>query len=157
MKNAILAKAGEMKIVESDKPTIQKPDDVILKVVRNFRGINKDEPNSENSGHEALGIVEEVGDAITTVKPGDFVIAPFTHGCGHCAACLAGFDGVCQSHSDNFSSGTQAEYIRFQHGQWALVKIPGKPSDYSEGMLKSLLTLADVMATGYHAARVANV
>ena len=166
MKNAILAKAGEMKIVESDKPTIQKTDDVILKVVRacvcgsdlwNFRGINKVEPNSENSGHEALGIVEEVGDDITTVKPGDFVIAPFTHGCGHCAACLAGFDGVCQDHTDNFSSGTQAEYIRFQYGQWALVKVPGKPSDYSEGMLKSLLTLADVMATGYHAARVANV
>lgn len=151
-----------MKIVDSPKPTIQKDDDVILKVVRacvcgsdlwNFRGINKVEPNSENSGHEALGIVEEVGDAITTVKPGDFVIAPFTHGCGHCAACLAGFDGVCQDHSNNFSTGTQAEYIRFQHGQWALVKVPGQPSDYSEGMLKSLLTLADVMAT----ARVANV
>lgn len=91
-----------------------------------------------------------------TVKPGDFVIAPFTHGCGHCAACLAGFDGSCQSHDNNFSNGVQAEYIRFTHGQWALVKIPGKPSDYSEGMLKSLLTLADVMATGYHAARVAN-
>ena len=40
---------------------------------------------------------------------------------------------------------------------WALVKIPDQPSDYSEGMLKSLLTLADVMPTGYHAARVANV
>lgn len=98
-----------------------------------------------------------MGDDITTVKPGDFVIAPFTHGCGHCAACLSSFDGTCQSHSDNFSEGVQAEYIRFQHAQWALVKIPGQPSDYSEGMLKSLLTLADVMATGYHAARVANV
>lgn len=166
MKSAVFAKAGQMKLVDIDKPTIQKPDDVILKVVRacvcgsdlwNYRGINDVKPNSQNSGHEALGIVEEVGDDITTVKPGDFVIAPFTHGCGHCAACLAGFDGVCQSHDDNFSAGTQAEYIRFQHGQWALVKIPGKPSDYSEGMLKSLLTLADVMATGYHAARVANV
>ena len=40
-------------------------------------------------------------------------------------------------------------------GRW--LKIPGQPSDYSEGMLKSLLTLADVMPTGYHAARVANV
>ena len=51
----------------------------------------------------------------------------------------------------------QAEYIRFHFANWALVKIPGQPSDYSEGMLKSLLTLADVMPTGYHAARVANV
>lgn len=123
----------------------------------NFRGINPVEAHSENSGHEVIGIVEEVGEAITTVKPGDFVIAPFTHGCGHCAACRAGFDGSCQDHSDNFSTGVQGEYIRFQHGQWALVKVPGQPADYSEGMKKSLLTLADVMATGYHAARVANV
>lgn len=166
MKKAIFEKAGQMKIVDVDRPTIEKPDDVIIKVVRtcvcgsdlwNFRGINPVEKDSENSGHEAIGIVEEVGEDITTVKPGDFVIAPFTHGCGHCAACRAGFDGSCQSHNDNFSSGVQAQYVRFQHGQWALVKVPGKSSDYSEGMLKSLLTLADVMATGYHAARVANV
>ena len=166
MKKVFFASKGQMELKDVDKPTIQKPDDVIIKVLRacvcgsdlwNFRGINPVEAHSENSGHEAIGIVEEVGDDITTVKPGDFVIAPFTHGCGHCAACRAGFDGSCQDHTDNFSSGVQAEYIRFQHGQWALVKIPGQPEDYSEGMKKSLLTLADVMATGYHAARVANV
>lgn len=166
MKKAFFASKGQMELKDVDKPTIQQPDDVIIKVLRacvcgsdlwNFRGINPVEAHSENSGHEAIGIVEEVGEAITTVKPGDFVIAPFTHGCGHCAACRAGFDGSCQDHSDNFSTGVQGEYIRFQHGQWALVKVPGQPADYSEGMKKSLLTLADVMATGYHAARVANV
>lgn len=166
MKKACFASKSQMELKDVDKPTIQQPDDVIIKVLRacvcgsdlwNFRGINPVEAHSENSGHEAIGIVEEVGEAITTVKPGDFVIAPFTHGCGHCAACRAGFDGSCQDHSDNFSTGVQGEYIRFQHGQWALVKVPGQPADYSEGMKKSLLTLADVMATGYHAARVANV
>lgn len=166
MKKAFFASKSQMELKDVDKPTIQQPDDVIIKVLRacvcgsdlwNFRGINPVEAHSENSGHEAIGIVEEVGEAITTVKPGDFVIAPFTHGCGHCAACRAGFDGSCQDHSDNFSTGVQGEYIRFQHGQWALVKVPGQPADYSEGMKKSLLTLADVMATGYHAARVANV
>ena len=166
MKKAFFASKGQMELKDVDKPTVQKSDDVIIKVLRacvcgsdlwNFRGINPVEAHSENSGHEAIGVVEEVGDDITTVKPGDFVIAPFTHGCGQCDACQAGFDGSCQAHADNFSSGVQAEYIRFQHGQWALVKIPGKPEDYSEGMKKSLLTLADVVATGYHAARVANV
>ncbi|KRL81831.1 alcohol dehydrogenase catalytic domain-containing protein [Ligilactobacillus equi] len=166
MKDARFEKAGQMVIEDIPKPTIQNNDDVIIRTVRAcvcgsdlwaYRDFDHGTPNSENSGHEAIGIVEEVGKDITTVKPGDFVIAPFTHGCGHCAACLAGFDGVCMNHTDNFSDGNQAEYIRFQHGQWALVKIPGKPSDYSEGMLKSFLTLADVMATGYHAARVANV
>lgn len=166
MKKAIFEKVGQMKIDNVEKPTVQAPDDVIIKVVRAcvcgsdlwaYRGLEDKQDDSENSGHEAIGIVEEVGSDITTVKPGDFVIAPFTHGCGHCPACLAGFDGDCQSHTDNFSNGNQAEYVKFQHGQWALVKVPGQPSDYSEGMLKSLLTLADVMATGYHAAVVANV
>ena len=45
------------------------------------------EEGHRNSGHEAIGIVEEVGGNVTTVKPGDFVIAPFTHGCGQCG-CL---------------------------------------------------------------------
>ncbi|PWF99718.1 zinc-dependent alcohol dehydrogenase family protein [Levilactobacillus bambusae] len=166
MKSTVFVKPGKVEVQDIAMPTVEKPDDVILKVIRTcvcgsdlwgYRGLDNVPDNSENDGHEALGIVTATGSAITTVKPGDFVIAPFTHGCGHCAACRAGFDGVCQSHSDNFSSGVQAEYIRFQHGEWALVKVPGQPEDYTEAMLDSLLTLADVMATGYHAARVANV
>lgn len=149
-----------------DKPAIQADDDAIIKVVRTcvcgsdlwaYRGLEDKAAHSTNSGHEAIGIVDSVGSDITTVKPGDFVIAPFTHGCGHCAACLAGFDGDCQNHQDNFSEGVQSEYVRFQHADWALIKVPGQPADYSDEMLKSLLSLADVMATGYHAARVANV
>lgn len=166
MKSTLFVKPGEVTIKDMEKPIIQADDDVIIHVVRTcvcgsdlwaYRGLEDKEPNSENTGHEAIGIVESVGDAITSVIPGDFVIAPFTHGCGHCAACRAGFDGDCQNHTDNFSNGIQAEYVRFQHANWALVKIPGQPSDYSEEMLNSLLSLADVMATGYHAARVANV
>lgn len=166
MKKTIFETAGKVAIEDVEKPTVQAPDDVIIHVVRTcvcgsdlwaYRGLEDKADHSENTGHEAIGIVESVGSDITTVVPGDFVIAPFTHGCGHCAACRAGFDGDCQSHQDNFSNGVQGEYIRFQHGEWALIKIPGQPSDYSEEMLKSLLSLADVMATGYHAARVANV
>lgn len=130
---------------------------VFVVLTSGHRGLDDKPTDSINSGHEAIGVVEEVGSAITTVKSGDFVIAPFTHGCGHCPACLAGFDGFCQDHTDNFSEGTQAEYYRAQHAQWSLIKVPGKPKDYSEDMLKSLLTLADVMATGYHATAVANV
>lgn len=166
MKYAEFVKAGEMKIIDKPMPKIEKNDDVIIKVVRTcvcgsdlwaYNGV--EEQGHENGGHEVIGIVQEIGKDITTVKKGDFVIAPFTHGCGHCRACLAGFDGVCMSHdlSENFSNGYQAEYVRFQHAQWSLVKIPGKPDDYTEGMLKSFLALADVMATGYHAARVADV
>lgn len=166
MKSAIFMQPGKIAVENIEKPTIQAADDVIIHVVRTcvcgsdlwaYRGLEERANHSENSGHEAIGVVESVGDDITTVQPGDFVIAPFTHGCGHCAACLAGFEGDCQNHQDNFSNGVQAEYIRFQHADWALVKIPGQPEDYSDAMLNSLLSLADVMATGYHAARVANV
>jgi alcohol dehydrogenase len=130
MKKAFLVKKGEVTVKDVPKPTIQKDDDVILKLVRAsvcgsdlwfYRGI--DPSTNDNSGHECIGIVEETGSAITTVKKGDFVVAPFTHGCGHCAACQAGFDGNCQTYSDLWSSDCQAEYVRYQHGQWALVKI----------------------------------
>lgn len=166
MKSAVYTKAGQVGLAEIDRPKIEAADDAIIRIVRtcvcgsdlwSYRNPEIEEGHS-NSGHEAIGIVEEVGEDITTVKPGDFVIAPFTHGCGECDACRAGYDGTCDRHiGTNWSGGVQAEYIRFHFANWALVKIPGQPSDYSEGMLKSLLTLADVMPTGYHAARVANV
>ncbi|MDT2990254.1 zinc-binding dehydrogenase [Enterococcus casseliflavus] len=168
MRAAIFEKAGLVKMEEVKKPTLQAADDVIIKVVRacvcgsdlwSYAHGDSKEPHSVNDGHEALGIVEEIGPDITTVKPRDFVIVPFTHGCGECDACRAGFDGTCDRHqgTTNWSNGFQSEYINFNYGNWALVKVPGQPADYTEGMIKSLLTLADVMPTGYHAARCAHV
>ena len=136
MRSAMFESAGNMAIEDVPKPVVEQPDDAIVRVVRtcvcgsdlwSFRGINASDDHSTNPGHEAIGIVEEVGEAVTSVKPGDFVIAPFTHGCGECRACRAGYDGSCMAHADNFSWGAQGQYIRFQHAQWALVKIPGKP------------------------------
>lgn len=105
MKAAVFMEPGKMEVHEVEKPTIQKSTDAILKIVRAcvcgsdlwwYRGIANREHGSL-VGHEAIGIVEEVGSDVKDVKPGDFVIAPFTHGCGHCAACLAGFDGNCMN------------------------------------------------------------
>jgi len=106
MKSAVYTKAGQVGIEEIKRPSIQEADDVIIRVVRacvcgsdlwSYR--NPDiKAGHKNSGHEAIGIVEEVGEAVTTVKPGDFVIAPFTHGCGQCDACRAGYDGTCDRH-----------------------------------------------------------
>lgn len=120
-----------------------------------YRGISEKEKGS-TAGHEATGVVEEVSEDVKNIKVGDFVIVPFTHGCGHCAACKAGFDGDCLNHSSG-SSSFQAEYLLYLSASWGLVKIPGKPEDYSDDMLKSLQTLADVMATGFHAAKTAEV
>ena len=165
MKVATFIEPGKMTVTEAPVPEIQKDTDVIIKIVRAcvcgsdlwwFRGISKREPNSY-TGHEAIGIVETVGNAVTSVKAGDFVIVPFTHGCGKCAACRAGFDGKCTNMEPGGNAGYQGEYLRFTNADWALIKIPGQPSDYSDDVLNSLLTLADVMATGYHAAKTAEV
>lgn len=165
MRAATFIKPGQMEIRDYPMPTIQKPTDAIIKVIRAcvcgsdlwwYRGISQREAGS-TVGHEAIGIVESVDSEVKDVKVGDFVIAPFTHGCGHCAACLAGFDGDCLNKEAGGNGGYQGEYLRFTNANWALVKIPGQPEDYSDEMLNNFLALADVMATGFHAAKSAEV
>ena len=91
MKAATFVEPGKVEVREYDKPEIQKPTDAIIKVLRAcvcgsdlwwYRGISKRESGS-TVGHEAIGIIESVGSEVKDVKVGDFVIAPFTHGCGH--------------------------------------------------------------------------
>lgn len=165
MKVAIFEEPGKMSVKEMDRPEIKKPTDAIIRILRAcvcgsdlwwYRGIAKRESGS-SVGHEAIGIVEEIGSDVTAINKGDFVIVPFTHGCGKCAACRAGFDGACLNPTDGPNGGYQGEYLRFEHANWALVKIPGKPEDYTDAQLNNFLTLADVMATGYHAAVSAEV
>lgn len=165
MKVATFIEPGKMVITEADMPKIEKETDAIIEIVRAcvcgsdlwwYRGISPREDDTY-AGHEAIGIVKEVGVEVTAVKAGDFVIVPFTHGCGECAACRTGFDGNCTHREPGGNAGYQGEYLRFTNANWALVKVPGQPSDYTDGQLNSLLTLSDVMATGYHAARTAEV
>lgn len=165
MKAAVFVKPGQIEVQDVEKPKIEKSTDAIIRVLRAcvcgsdlwwYRGISKRESGT-TVGHEAIGIVEEVGSDVTAVKKGDFVIAPFTHGCGRCPACLAGFDGDCMNKDSAPNGGYQGEYLRFDNANWALVKVPGKPEDYSDAQLNNLLTLADVMATGYPAAFSAEV
>ncbi|MFI3594809.1 zinc-dependent alcohol dehydrogenase family protein [Streptococcus uberis] len=165
MKIATFIEPGKMEITDAPKPQIEEATDAIIKIVRAcvcgsdlwwYRGISKRESGAF-AGHEAIGIVEEVGSAVDQVAVGDFVVVPFTHGCGSCPACKAGFDGNCTNHKPGKNIGYQAEYLRYTNANWALVKVPGQPSDYSDEKLNSLLTLSDVMATGYHAAVTAEV
>ena len=165
MKAAVFLEPGKVETQDVPKPQLQKPTDAIIKIVRAsvcgsdlwwFRGISHRDANSL-VGHEAIGIVEEVGAEVHDIHVGDFGLAPVTHGCGHCAACLAGFDGDCMNQEAGGNGGYQGQYLRFTNANWALVKIPGQPSDYSDEMLNSFVTLADVMATGYHAAASAEV
>ncbi|HFZ6747512.1 TPA: zinc-dependent alcohol dehydrogenase family protein [Streptococcus agalactiae] len=165
MKVATFIEPGKMVITDTPKPVIEQETDAVIKIVRAcvcgsdlwwYRGISKRESGSF-AGHEAIGIVEEVGTKVTDVSKGDFVIVPFTHGCGQCPSCKAGFDGNCTNHQAAKNVGYQGQYLRYTNANWALVKIPGQPSDYDNETLNSLLTLSDVMATGYHATATAEV
>lgn len=164
MKATTFIEPGKVEIKEVPKPSISGDNQAVIRVVRAcvcgsdlwwYRGLSDRETGSM-VGHEAIGIVEEVSPEVTNVAVGDFVIVPFTHGCGHCAACLAGFDGNCLN-SPAGNTAYQAEYLLYNNADWGLVKIPGDPKSFSDNMLNSLLSLSDVMATGYHAAVTSEV
>ncbi|BDR58903.1 zinc-dependent alcohol dehydrogenase family protein [Xylocopilactobacillus apicola] len=165
MKTATFIEPGKIELRNYPMPEIKSEHDAIIKVVRAcvcgsdlwwYRGISKREKNTP-VGHEAIGIVEKIGSSVKNVQVGDFVVVPFTHGCGHCAACLAGFDGNCLTKIDDEVIGYQGEYLRYKNASWGLVKIPGNPNDYTDDELNDLLALSDVMATGFHAADSAEV
>ena len=88
------------------------------------------------------------------------MIVPFPYSCGKCPVCKAGFESSCPHggyFGDEDGMGCQAEYLRVPEAEGTLVVVPGDAKTFSDEMLASLLTLSDVMATGYHAAASAEV
>ena len=166
MKAAIFRGKGMIVVENRPKPTVQEPTDAVVRVVLAcvcgsdlwfYRGIS-DLPHG-GVGHEFIGVVDEVGSDVTDVKPGDFVISPFSWSDGTCRNCEHGFHTACV-HGGFFGQGGdgdggQAEFVRVPQAAGTLVKVPG--SDFSDETLASLLALTDVMSTGYHAAVSAGV
>ncbi|MGX1749797.1 alcohol dehydrogenase catalytic domain-containing protein [Glutamicibacter protophormiae] len=110
-------------------------------------------------GHEFVGRVTEVGSAVSTVKPGDFVISPFTINCGSCEFCRQGLTTSCLhagswGRTNSRTSACQAEAIRVPLADGTLFKVDAA---VDEALLPGLLALSDVYGTGYHAARSAGV
>lgn len=167
MKAAVFKGVKSMACEERPKPVITQPSDAIIRVVRAcvcgsdlwfYRDGGR--PVNTQTGHEAIGVVESVGDDVTVAQPSDFVIVPFPFSCGTCPVCKAGFESCCP-HGGYFGSddgmGCQAEYLRVPEANGTLVTVPGDASTFDDAMLASLLTLSDVMSTGYHAAASAEV
>jgi threonine dehydrogenase-like Zn-dependent dehydrogenase len=151
---------GDIRFEEVPDPVIEEPTDAIVKVVAGcicgsdlwpYRGAN-DIDSGATIGHECVGVVEEVGSAVRDFKPGDFVIVPFCHCDNTCAHCAAGVQSVCENLG--FTASGQGEYSRVTQADGSLVKTDGTPDD---ALIPSLLTLSDVMATGWHAAVAAGV
>lgn len=166
MKAAIFQGKGAIELGERPDPTIKEPTDALVRVVLAcvcgsdlwfYRG-ETDYPVGSPVGHEFVGVVEDVGEGVRTIAKGDLVIAPFFYNDGTCPHCRAGITSACVRGGvwgANGIDGGQGEAVRVPLADGTLVKVPGR--GHAEETLASLLALSDVMCTGHHAARSAEV
>jgi threonine dehydrogenase-like Zn-dependent dehydrogenase len=103
-------------------------------------------------GHEYVGIVEEVGDQVSAIKPGDFVVGSFFASDNTCEICRAGYQSSC-IHRQGVG-GAQAQYLRVPLADGTLVATPNVPSD---DLIPGFLAASDVLGTGWFAAAAAEV
>lgn len=153
---------GDVRVDERAKPTIQKPTDAVIKVVATcvcgsdmwpWRGV---EPTEQPTpmGHEYVGIVEEIGDDVSTIHPGDFVIGSFMASDNTCEICQSGYQSGCVHVEFVGAGGAQAEYLRIPLADGTLVATPEMPAD---DKIPSLLAASDVLGTGWFGAKAAEV
>ncbi len=159
-KGAVLCGPGDVRFEERVAPTIVQPTDAIIRLAATcvcgsdlwaYRGIA---PVAQPTpwGHEYCGIVEEVGTAVTSIRRGQFVIGSFFASDNACPHCRAGYQSSCQ-HRESVG-GAPAELLRVPLADGTLVATPESPP---ADLIPSLLTLSDVMGTGWFAAIAAGV
>ena len=160
MRVATLHGTRDIRVEDRLAPTIEAPTDAIVQVIAAcicgsdlwpYRGENDITPR-EPIGHEVVGLVHEVGADVREFTPGDFVVVPFCHCDNTCPVCRKGMQAGCQNLG--ITQGGQAEYARVTQADGSLVKTPDRPDG---AQVPALLALADVMATGWHAAVSARV
>src|SRR5438876_6826770 len=160
MKGAFLYGPRDVRFEERSTPKIIEPTDAIVRTSATcvcgsdlwpYRGLNPINGPTP-MGHEYCGIVEEVGSAVKTTKPGQFVIGSFFASDNTCPHCRYGYQTSCQ-HRELVTTA-QAPMLRVPLADGTLVATPELPPG---DMIPSLLTLSDVMGTGWFAAVAANV
>ena len=166
MRAATFHGPGDIRVESVPEPQVTTPTGALIRVTHTavcgsdlwfYRG-ESDREVPSRVGHEPMGIVEEVGDDVVSVEPGDRVLAPFFISCGRCEFCRKGLHTSCVN-QDSWSGengGAQGEYVRCPEADGTLVRVPDRHAD-DEDTLRSLLPLTDVMGTGHHAAVNAGV
>ncbi|MCK9918569.1 zinc-dependent alcohol dehydrogenase family protein [Microbacteriaceae bacterium K1510] len=165
MRAAVMHKAGDVRIETIPDAALKESTDAVIRITRacicgsDLWPYNLGPaPGGQRMGHEAIGIVEEVGRDVQRVKRGEVVVMPFACSDGTCAFCHEGLPTACV-HLGFFGSGrgldgAQAEALRIPQADGTLFVLPVGKDD---ALMPSLLTLSDVMGTGHHAAVVAKV
>ena len=164
MRATVMPRAGEVRIENVPDASIIEPTDAVIRVTRAcicgsdlwpYNG-GPNVPN-QRMGHEAIGVVEEVGSEVQKVRRGQVVIMPFVDSDGTCLFCEEGLPSAC-IHRNFFGNGelegAQAEALRIPLADGTLYPVDVEEDD---ALMPSLLTLSDVMGTGHHAAIVARV
>ncbi|CAN5301056.1 zinc-dependent alcohol dehydrogenase family protein [soil metagenome] len=164
MRAAIFEGPGNVRIEQVPDAAIDLDTDALIRVTDAgicgsdlwaYRGYGQRQPGAR-IGHEFIGIVEDVGREVRTVRKGDFVLAPFTFSCGVCEYCRRGLQTSCVDggyFSEPGHDGGQGEAVRVPHADGTLIVVP----PVLIGSETRVLPLTDVMATGHHAAMAAGV
>ncbi|MHA6804644.1 glutathione-independent formaldehyde dehydrogenase [Salinifilum ghardaiensis] len=172
MKAVVYQGPFDVAVQDVDDPRIEAPTDVVLRITSSaicgsdlhmYEGRTDAQPGIV-FGHENMGVVEEVGPGVTTVRQGDRVVMPFNVACGFCTNCRAGKSAFCLTVNPPGAggaygyvgmgpySGGQAEYLRVPFADYNCVPLPRGEEHESDFAL-----LADIFPTGYHATELAGV
>jgi threonine dehydrogenase-like Zn-dependent dehydrogenase len=166
MRATVFYDKGDIRVEHVPDPCLRDPSDALVRItyacicgsdLLAYRGQNHWIPGWR-LGHEWIGIVEEVGSDVTTVKPGQYVLAPFTFSDGSCEFCASGLPTSCVRGATwgREGDGGQGEAIRVPFADSTLITIP-HTIEQDENVLKGILLLTDVMGTGYHGAIYARI
>jgi threonine dehydrogenase-like Zn-dependent dehydrogenase len=165
MRATLMYGAGDVRVEEVPDAELVEPTDAVVRVTRAaicgsdlwpYKSMEATE-DGRRMGHEFIGVVEDVGEVVRSVKKGDLVVTPFVWSDGTCFFCRQGLQISCL-HGGRYGwdgvDGGQGEAVRVPQADGTLVVLPVKEDDV---LLPSLLTLSDVMSTGHHAALAAKV
>ncbi|MEV0006905.1 alcohol dehydrogenase catalytic domain-containing protein [Streptomyces sp. NPDC047973] len=165
MRATLMYAADDVRVEDVADPRIQQPTDAVVRIVLScvcgsdlwpYKSLEPTD-NPRHMGHEFLGVVEETGADVRGLQRGDVVVAPFVWADNTCAYCREGLQTSCPHGGQwgvNGVDGGQGQAARVPQADGTLVKLP--VAEDSE-LLPDLLTLSDVLCTGYHAARTAGV
>src|ERR671927_1280250 len=165
MRATIMYAAGDVRVEDVADPAIVEATDAIVRVSSacvcgsDLWPYADMEPSEAGNpmGHEAIGVVEDVGAEVRNLKRGDLVVMPFAFSDGTCEFCHEGLPTACVHvgfFGNNGMNGAQAEALRIPYADGTLYPLNVGEDD---ALMPSLLTLSDVMGTGHHAALTARV
>lgn len=176
MKAVVFHDVGDIRLDDVPEPKIQEPTDAIVRVTSSaicgtdlhfIRGTFAGMKPGTILGHEAIGVIEEVGKNVTNLRVGDRVVIPSTIGCGSCVYCRSGYFAQCDIANPHGASagttffggpeatgpidGLQAEYARIPYANVGPMRLPDEISE------DDAILLSDIFPTGYFGAKLAEI